>query len=87
MTKNPAGIFTRKRPINKCSRLLIFVFVLVGFATPLRAQEVVVLSGLDDIIVWLEAENGWGADKLRAYIAAMRKSGELIGIVNRMRLE
>ena len=49
--------------MNRCSKLLTLAFVLIGFATPLRAQEVVVLSGLDETIAWLEAENWWGEEK------------------------
>ena len=38
-------------------------FILFGLATPLRAQEVIVLSGLDETLDWLKSENWWGEEK------------------------
>jgi uncharacterized FlgJ-related protein len=45
------------------SKLVAIAVVLFGLATPLRAQEVIVLSGLDETIDWLKAENWWGEEK------------------------
>ena len=41
-------------------RLLVVVVVLFGMATPIWAQEVIVLSGPDDTVAWLKAEKWWG---------------------------
>jgi len=49
--------------VNVWSKLLLISVVLLGLITPLWAQEVIVLSGLDETIAWLEAENWWGEEK------------------------
>ncbi len=49
--------------MNVWSKILVIVILMFGFATPMWAQEVVVLSGLDDTIAWLKAEDWWGEEK------------------------
>ena len=49
--------------VNAWFKILVIVVVLLGLITPLWAQEVIVLSGLDETIAWLKAENWWGEEK------------------------
>lgn len=49
--------------MNKWSKILIIAVVLFGVVTPLRSQEVIVLSSLDETIAWLKTENWWGEEK------------------------
>ena len=45
------------------SKWVAIAVVVFGLATSARAQEVIVLSGLDETIAWLEGENWWGEEK------------------------
>jgi Bax protein len=45
------------------SKLVAISVLLFGLATPLWAQEVIVLSGLDETIAWFKTENWWGEEK------------------------
>ena len=45
------------------SKLVAIAVVLFGLANPLWAQEVIVLSGLDETIAWFKTENWWGEEK------------------------
>ena len=42
---------------------LAAAILIVGLATPLWAQEVIVLAGLEETIECLESENWWGEEK------------------------
>lgn len=44
-------------------KTMIIMALLFGLSTPLWAEEVIVLSGLDDTITWLKEENWWGKEK------------------------
>ena len=50
--------------MKKRSKWVAVMFIVFGLATPLRAQEVIVLSGLDETIAWLEGENWLGMEGL-----------------------
>lgn len=63
---------------SKLAAIAILVFVITS---PLMAQEVVVLSGLDETIEWFKSENWWGEEKRgqqlkvpRAMIVAISKN-------------
>jgi Bax protein len=45
------------------SKLVAISVLLFGLATPLWAQEVIVLFGLDETIAWFKTENWWGEEK------------------------
>ena len=49
--------------MNTLFKLLTIVVVLLGFVSPVWSNEVIVLPGLDETIVWLEKENWWGEEK------------------------
>lgn len=52
--------------LNTTSRhiTMISIVLIAAFATPrANGQSVVVISGLDQTIAWLESENWWGAEK------------------------
>jgi len=60
---------------------IVMVFVVFGLTAPVKAQEVIVLAGLDETIAWLEAENWLGREKggqplkvPRAMIVAIREN-------------
>ncbi len=44
------------------SKRLAISIVMFGLTAPLQAQEVIVLSSLEETITWLEAENWWGEE-------------------------
>jgi uncharacterized FlgJ-related protein len=49
--------------MNACLKRLAITILFLVLATPLKAQEVVVLSGLEETIAWLEKEQFWGEEK------------------------
>ena len=49
--------------MNYWSKIAVIAVVLLGLSSPAIAQEVIVLSGLDETIEWLEAEEWWGPEK------------------------
>ena len=59
-----ASRLSKRIRINAWPKLLPIAIVLLVFVKPpLWAQEVIVLSGLDETIAWLKAENWWGEEK------------------------
>jgi Bax protein len=59
-----ASRLAKRIRINAWLKLLPIVIVLIVLVKPpLWAQEVIVLSGLDETIAWLKAENWWGEEK------------------------
>lgn len=49
--------------MKKGSKWIIIALAVLGLAVPVKAQEVVVLAGLDETIAWLESENWLGQKK------------------------
>jgi uncharacterized FlgJ-related protein len=49
--------------VNYWSKVAVIAVVLLGLSSPAIAQEVIVLSGLDETIEWLKAEDWWGPEK------------------------
>jgi len=45
------------------SKWIAIAVVVFGLAAPLRAQEVIVLAGLDEAIARIEADNWWNEKK------------------------
>ena len=59
-----ASRLAKRIRINVWFKLLPIAIVLIVLVKPsLWAQEVIVLSGLDDTISWLKSENWWGEEK------------------------
>lgn len=49
--------------MNSWFRHIAILLFLIASSPPAVAQEVIVLSGLEETIAWLEAENWWGKEK------------------------
>jgi Bax protein len=45
---------------NRLLKFLFVTFVVSLFPLPIQAAEVVVISGIDEIVAWLEEEDWWG---------------------------
>ena len=49
--------------MNTYLKIWVMAVVILALTAPLKAQEVVVLPGVEETIAWLEAENWWGEEK------------------------
>jgi len=62
---------------------LATLLLLMAFASSAHAQEVVIMSGPEQVVTWLESENWWGLEKRDSQLEVPRTI--ILGISQRWR--